>query len=400
MLKSYLQFQKPQVDMLAALSLPLLAAIYNFGWRAALVVALSMLVCWAVEYAFLRREGKPASTAALVTGALLGLIVPPNVPFWQVAVGAAFCIVFAKMAFGGFGRNVFNPAIAGRCFLYICFPATMAATWYAPFTDAPAGFARYAPDLIESRVKSVEDSLFAIDGVTSATTLTGTKRLNQVGWLALTQGKQEEFDRAVAAYRAIDLRRLFWGNVNGSAGEGGKWLILLALLFLLARGVVAVPLVVGPALGILVSKLAIHAAGYEVMPLDQSIAITYLGGGTLFACTFMTTEPITAPATPTAKWLYGLLIGFLAGVIRSCSVFNAGFMFAILLGNTFGPAIEMACDQLAARPTPAPAPSGNPAMGSTPAPAAGPAGGLTTSPGADAPARPATPPPPTPGKPA
>ncbi|RCK79551.1 MAG: Na(+)-translocating NADH-quinone reductase subunit B [Candidatus Ozemobacter sibiricus] len=391
MLKTYVQFQKPQADMLAALSLPLLGAIYNFGWRAALVVAFSMAVCWAVEYAFTRREGKPASTAALVSGALLGLIVPPNVPFWQMAVGAAFCIVFAKMAFGGFGRNIFNPAIAGRCFLYICFPATMAATWYAPFTGAPAGFVRYSPDLVEGRVKSVEDSLFAIDGVTSATTLTGTKRLNQVGRLALAQGKQEEFDRTVAAYRAVDLRRLFWGNVNGSAGEGAKWLILLALIFLLWRGVVAVPLVVGPALGLLASKLVLHATGHEVMPLDQSLAITYLAGGTLFACTFMTTEPISAPANTTAKWLYGLLIGFLAGVIRSLSVFNAGFMFAIMLGNTFGPAIEMACDQLVARPTAPGAATGSTPTGTAAGSPPGSAPGAAAAPAPSTPPSPGTP---------
>ncbi len=350
MLKDFIQWQKPQVDILLALCLPLLAGVYTFGWRVALVTLFSMAVCWAVEYAFTRKEGKPASTAALVTGLLLGLIVPPNIPFWQVGVGGAFALVFAKMAFGGFGRNVFNPAIAARCFLYICFPATLAAAWYVPFQGWPAGFARYTPPIPEARVRDVEASLFELDGVTSATILTGTKRLNQVARLALAQSRQAEFDKAVAAYRAVDLQRLFFGTISGSAGETNKLAILLGLLFLLVRGVAAFPLVAGPLAGMAASKLVLHAAGFEVMPLGQGLAISVLGGGTLFACTFMTTEPITAPTLPAARWIYGLLIGFLAGLIRSMSAFNAGFMFAILLGNTFGPAIEIGLTRLTAPP--------------------------------------------------
>ncbi|MDD2999923.1 MAG: RnfABCDGE type electron transport complex subunit D, partial [Candidatus Riflebacteria bacterium] len=86
----------------------------------------------------------------------------------------------------------------------------------------------------------------------------------------------------------------------------------------------------------------LHAVGLDVMPLMQSYLINIFGGGTLFAVVFMVTEPITAPMNSRARWIYSVLIGFLAAIIRTLSAFNAGFMFAILLGNTFGPLIEIA----------------------------------------------------------
>ncbi|EKD83430.1 MAG: hypothetical protein ACD_39C00685G0005, partial [uncultured bacterium] len=294
--------------------------------------------CWLAEYLFTRRENKPASAAALVTGALLGLISPPNVPFWMVAVGAFFCIIFGKMVFGGFGKNIFNPAMVGRCFLYISFPAALAASWYVPFQGGIAGFAAYSS---LTRTADVDSSMYKVDAVTSATTLTAVKKLNVVRRDALASQNQAEADRALQAFKNIDISRLFVGNINGCHGETSSLLILLAMAYLLYQKVIFLPLMIGPFIGLFAAKLMLHVLGLDTMPLLQGYFINIFGGGTLFAAIFMVTEPISAPVNNKARWIYSILIGFLAAIIRSLSAFNAGFMFAILLGNTFGPLIEI-----------------------------------------------------------
>ncbi|PKL42992.1 MAG: hypothetical protein CVV41_11345 [Candidatus Riflebacteria bacterium HGW-Riflebacteria-1] len=338
-LKQYVLYQKPQINMLLALCLPLIGAVYNFGWRAALYVMFSMFCCWLAEYLFTRREKKPASAAALVTGALLGLISPPNVPFWMVAVGAFFCIIFGKMVFGGFGKNIFNPAMVGRCFLYISFPAALAASWYVPFQGGTAGFTAFSS---LTRTADVDSSMYNVDSVTSATTLTAIKRLNQARREAIAGQNQAEADRALKAFDSIRLDRLVVGNINGCHGETSAILILLAMAFLLYQKVLFIPLLIGPFLGLFVAKLLLHLMGLDTMPLLQGYLLNVFGGGTLFAAVFMVTEPISAPINNKARWIYAIMIGFLAAIIRSLSAFNAGFMFAILLGNTFGPLIEIA----------------------------------------------------------
>jgi Na+-transporting NADH:ubiquinone oxidoreductase subunit B len=341
-LKQYVQYQKPQISMLKALCLPLFAAIYNFGWRAAVFTLVAMFFCWLTEYMFTRRENKPASAASLVTGMLLALISPPNVPFWQIAVGSIFCIVFAKMVFGGFGKNMFNPAMVGRCFLYISFPASLAATWFVPFQGIPAGFAKYTPDFQAARTADVDSSKFDIDAVTSATTLTSVKRLHEFYKNALQNDRQADAAKALESFEKISLKKLIVGNINGSMGETSSILILLALAWLIYQKVVFIPLVLGPFVGMFIAKIFLQLAGLDFFPLIPALGINIFAGGMLFAVTFMVTEPITAPVNNKARWIYASLIGFLATIIRSLSVFNAGFMFSILLGNTFGPLIENA----------------------------------------------------------
>lgn len=324
--------------MLIALSLPLIGAVYNFGWRAAVFVLFTAFCCWLAEYLFTRKEGKPASAAALVTGTLLGLICPANVPFWQAAVGSFFCIIFGKMVFGGFGKNIFNPAMVGRCFLYISFPAALAATWYVPFQGGAAGFAAYTPTV---KTADVDSSMFNVDAVTSATTLTSIKKLNAFRRDAIAANNPADAQKALDAFNNISVAKLAVGNINGSHGETSAILIILAMAFLLYQKVLFIPLLVGPLFGIFIAKTMLHLLGLETMPFVHGYLINVFAGGTLFACTFMVTEPISAPMNNTARWIYAILIGFLGSIIRSLSAFNAGFMFAILLGNTFGPLIEV-----------------------------------------------------------
>lgn len=328
--------------MIYALLPPLACAVYNFGWRCLLICAFASLICWAVEYLFTSHDAKPASMASLVTGIILGLILPPNIPYWQTAVGAGFCIVFGKMVFGGFGRNIFNPAMLGRCFLYICFPATVAATWHVPFQQFPAGFIRYTTSV---RCAEADAGLFEPDGVTSATTLAITKKLNLTARIALKKQDRQNYEKALNAFSAVPLMKLFIGNINGSAGETSALLILISFLFLAYAKIITVPLFVGPLLGLAAGKILMKLIGTDVMPFFQGYLTAVFGGGTMFAVVFMITEPVTAPVNRKARWIYAFMIGFIAAVIRTMSVFNAGLMFSLLLGNAFGPVIEIACDR-------------------------------------------------------
>lgn len=341
-LKQYIQYQKPQVNMLIALSFPLLAAVYNFGLRAAVFVFFTMFCCWLAEYIFTRKEKKPASAAVLVTGALLGLICPPNVPFWQVAVGSFFCVIFGKMVFGGFGKNIFNPAMVGRCFLYISFPAALAATWFVPFQGGLGGFAEFTT---QTRANQVDENIFHIDAVTSATTLAATKRLNTFVLEAQKNDDQDGLKKASEAFENISLLRLFIGNINGSMGETSSIMIIVGLIWLLYKKVIFIPLFLGPFIGMFLAKLLVHAIGLDGLDFFKGYFLNLVAGGTLFACVFMITEPISAPVNNKARWIYSSLIGFLGGIIRSLSAFNAGLMFAILLGNAFGPLIDIACTE-------------------------------------------------------
>jgi Na+-transporting NADH:ubiquinone oxidoreductase subunit B len=350
MLKQYLQPQRPMAAMLTALSLPLLFGIYNFGWRVLAVAALSAALCWSVEYLFTRQEGKPATMSALVTAVLLALVLPPNVPFWMLAVGAVFAMVFGKMVYGGFGKNIFNPAMVGRCFLYVCFPVALTGTWYAPVGGAAGGFAAWTTQQPPREIEHPSDA------VSGATILTAAKQLNRTAREARTEAdagaKNAESAAAGETYRAaretfrrVPLVEAMVGRISGSMGETSALAIFLALLFLLYKKVLQTPLFLGPVLGMLLGIGLYRLTGDSVLPLPQVVGANFLAGGTLFAIVFMTTEPVSAPTHPRAKWIYGLLIGFFASTIRTRSVFNAGLMFSILLGNMFGPIIDHYCKE-------------------------------------------------------
>lgn len=349
--KKYLQWQKPMATVLTAAALPTLAGVYSFGWRVAAVAIFAMFTCWLTEYLFTRQAGKPASMASLVSGILLALILPPGVPFWVVAVGCVFSIVFGKMAFGGFGKNVYNPSMVGRCFLYICFPVFVVTTWTVPYTpeaDGPAaGFTKWSQSPFSAenptgRTKSWEEQPHNIDAVTSATVLRSAKNLNQEAMRASASG--EDATQAISAVKSIPVWRLFLGNINGCMGETSALAILLALAYLIYRKTVFLPLVISPVLGLVGATLLFWAAGMVALPIGEVLLINLFGGGAMFAVTFMTTEPVSAPRNNKARWIYGALIGTFAVIIRMLSIWPAGLMFSVLLANTLGPIIEIGCD--------------------------------------------------------
>ncbi len=301
-IKSFLRKQPMMRRVLVSLIPIITFSIYSHGWRVFSVLALVTVAGVVTEYIFEKsRNGKP-SESILVSCFLYTLILPVTVPYWIAVVGIIFAVVFGKQVFGGFARNVFNPAILGRVFVFITFPAAMTNSWTHPFTGFPGGFVKWVPELT--------------DGISSTTPLAAVAK----GGMLPTH------------------LQLFLGNIPGSMGETSVILILIAAIYLIIRKTASWRIIVSVLAGVLGMETILYLSGVSRFP-DPLYAI--LSGGVLFGAVFMATDPITAPSTDPGKWIFGLLVGIVAVFIREFSLFQEGMMFAILIMNSFVPLLDI-----------------------------------------------------------
>ena len=261
----------------------------------------------ATEYFFCRKRGEPVSEAALVTGILYALVMPPTVPWHVLITGIVFAIVMVKEAFGGFGNNIFNPALAGRCFVYISFPVAMTAAWIPP-AQGPAG-------------ALLSWTSGGSDAVTSATPM------------ALMKAGELTVSGADIFYG------LFLGRIAGTMGVTSALLILAGGMYLfLTRTADRIMIITVIAVYAILNQV-LHIAG--VAPVPGALTAVF-GGGFLFGAFFMVTDPVSSPSTTPAKIAYAILIAVCTVVIRNFSIFNGGLMFSILIGNMFAPVFDYA----------------------------------------------------------
>jgi Na+-transporting NADH:ubiquinone oxidoreductase subunit B len=280
----------------------LLFSTWLYGLRTLLLLTVVTAAGILCEFLIMRyTNGKAAkvSEAVLVSCFLYTLSLPPAIPYWVAVVGILFGVFFGKGVFGGFGKNIFNPALVGRCFVYVAFPAYMTIRWTKPFTGFPGGFVRYFDGL---------------DAVTSATPMIAAQKTGEMP----------------------DYLQLFLGSISGSLGETSALLILLAAVYLTVTKTASWKLMVSCFVGFTVLNTVLYLTG--IIPSDPLFSI--LSGGFLFATVFMVTDPISAPSHEVSKILYGVLIGSLSVIIRSFSLFTEGIMFAILIANMFAPLID------------------------------------------------------------
>lgn len=276
-------------------------SVWLFGWRSLALIAISTLSGIITEWLFKRKGNKPVSEAVLVSGVLFSLTLPPTTPFWVAALGMVFGIVFGKEVFGGFGRNVFNPALVARAFVYVNFPTFLTINWTQPATGFPGGLALWlAPKA---------------DAVSGATPM--------------------------LHYRATGIPSAmldsFLGIIPGSLGETSGLLILLAAAYLIYTKTASWQTMVSTGAGFALFTFLFRSFGLvQVQPLVTGL----LSGGFLFGAVFMATDPISSPKSVEGKIIYGILIGGLTVVIRGFALFAGGMMFAILISNTFTPIIE------------------------------------------------------------
>lgn len=279
----------------------IIASIYFFGLRALVLLIWVTAIGILAEWFFERRYHKPISEAVIVTCMLYTLTLPPGTPFWIAAVGIIFGIVFGKEVFGGFGKNIFNPALVGRCFVYVSFPEPLTIHWVKPAAGFPGGFGLWLTEPIDAISQSTPMLIFRETG-------------QMESWM-----------------------KLFIGNIPGSLGETSALIIILAAIYLIYTKSAPWQTMVAVLVGYFAMSTSLFLTGAPPIP---NPILGCISGGLLFGTVFMATDPISSPMTMEGKWIYGVLIGIVTVIIRGYALFAGGIMFAILIGNTFAPLID------------------------------------------------------------
>ena len=299
-------------------------AVYFFGWRSLFLIVWAAGVGFVAELIFTRLRREPVSEAVFVTTTIFALIMPPTVGLHVLTIGTIFAVMFVKEVFGGFGRNIFNPALAGRCFVYICFPVALTATW-APVAEGPWG------------ALNKWTTVSSVNAVTSATPMAELK----AGKLLISDDtknwKGEAGDGVKVIMPKAMLSKLFFGRISGTMGVTSVLLILIGGTYLFATKTASRTIILSLVITYSLLSQILHSFG--VKPVPDGLTVL-LGGGFLFGAFFMATDPISAPRTQAAKAIYGVIIAVCAVVIRNFSIFNGGLMFSILIGNMFAPILD------------------------------------------------------------
>ena len=288
--------QKPRtqnimLDVLIALLPALAGSVYFFGLRALLVTLVSVAACVFFEWGWCRlmkQDCKIYDLSACVTGVLLAFVCPVTIPYWMIIIGDFFAIIIVKMLFGGIGKNVVNPALAGRAFL-MSWPVSM-TTWVKAGWENQAGL------------------LSTVDTVTAATPLA-----------AMHQGQLPE----------TSVLDMFLGNVGGCIGETSAVLLLVGLIYLLARKVLTlrIPLAY---IGTVAVLTFLFPMGNDRLPW---MAAQLFGGGLMLGAVFMATDYVTSPVTKLGQVVFGIGCGVLTVLIRYFGGYNEGVSYAILVMN-------------------------------------------------------------------
>ncbi len=305
--KKIFQMQKVMLRVCYALIPLVCVSIYLFGWRSLSLIAVTFIFGIVTEAFFTFRRDRPVTSAVFVTCMVYSLSLPPPLPFWMAIIGIVVGVAMGKMVFGGFGQNVFNPAMVGRCFIYITFPIEMTNRWIEPFWGGIAGLATWSTP---------------VDAVTRATPLMD-----------------------IQAGLGISLERLFIGNISGSLGETSALLILLGGAYLIYKKAAPWRLAVSCLMGGIILSNIFYGLG---LPSIASPISTLLSGSFLFGTAFVATEPISGAKTKPGQWIYGFMIGGLTVILRGFSNFSEGIMFSVLLMNAFVPVLDQIVRQVQA----------------------------------------------------
>ena len=275
----------------------------------------SYIVGLGIEFASAQIKGHQVNEGYLVSGMLIPLIVPIDVPLWMLALGVAFAVIIGKEVFGGTGMNIWNPALLCRAFLFFSYPSKMSGD-----TVWTGGLSRF---LTEGTAYASGSGV--VDGFSGATPLVHA----QAGISGLSDA-------------GLSFMDLFIGNIGGSVGETSVIAILIGAVILIWTGVaswkIMLSSVIGAlAVGGLANLLATDATPYLQLPAYYHLVL----GGFAFGTVYMATDPVTSAQTETGKWIYGFFVGAFTVMVR---LFNPGYMegmmLAILLMNTFAPLID------------------------------------------------------------
>ena len=268
-------------------------------------VAACVFFEWAITKYMLKEEPTLTDGSAVITGLLLGMNLPSNLPLWIIIIGALVAIGVAKMSFGGLGHNPFNPALVGRCFLLVSFPAQM-TSWpvigqLTSYTDAQTGATPLA--VMKMAIKNNDASL-----------------LNQL---------PDAFSMLIGNTSAANMG-------GGALGEVCALALIIGLCFMLWRKIITWHIPVSILATVLVFTGLLHLAN----PVYANPLHELLSGGLMLGAIFMATDYVTSPMTHKGQIIYGIAIGFLTVVIRDWGSYPEGMSFAILIMNGFTPLIN------------------------------------------------------------
>ncbi len=279
-------------DVLIALAPALIGSVYFFGFRALTVTLVSVAACVFFEWAWcklMKKHSKTYDLSACVTGVLLAFVCPVTIPYWTIILGALFAIIVVKMLFGGLGRNIVNPALAGRAFMF-SWPVLM-STWVKVGFENAAGVIGTA------------------DAVTAATPLA-----------AMHQGQMP----------TDTILDMFLGNVGGCIGETSALLLLIGGAYLVWRKVITLRIPLSYILTVAILGFLFPMGNDRIAWMLGQL----FGGGLMLGAIFMATDYVTSPITKLGQIVYGIGCGVITIIIRYFGGYNEGVSYAILVMNT------------------------------------------------------------------
>ncbi|MBR9921859.1 MAG: NADH:ubiquinone reductase (Na(+)-transporting) subunit B [Bacteroidetes bacterium] len=289
-----------------------------------------------IEFYYAYKKGHGIEEGFLVSGALIPLIMPPDIPLWILAISVAFAVWIGKEAFGGTGMNILNVALLARVFVFFAYPTTISGdeVWISEIEKIGVG--EYA-SANYSWAHGLFDKLFGwfgwaqygsggqavIDGYTGATPLALAAK---EGWGAVTE--------------TYTTNQMLWGTIPGSIGETSKPFILVGAAFLIATGIASWRIMLSMLLGAIGTAWLLNMWGATPF-MDVPWIYQFYMGSFFFAMAFMATDPVTAASTNRGKWIYGALIGAVGMIVRVLNpAYPEGWMLAILFMNVFAPLID------------------------------------------------------------
>lgn len=279
--------QKIMLCVIIALMPATLFGIFNFGFKALILVLVTVATCVFSEWLYeklLHKKSTISDLSAVVTGILLALNLPSSLPWWMAVIGGAFAIVVVKMLFGGLGQNFMNPALGARCFLMISFTGSM-----TDFSD--------------------------FDGFTGATPLASLK-----------------------TGESVDTMKMLIGTIPGTIGETSVIAILIGAIIMLLFGVIDLRIPGTYLITFSIFTLLFGGHGFDTNFLVAELC----GGGIMLGAFFMATDYVSSPITPMGKIVFGIILGCLTGVFRFFGPSAEGVSYAIIFSNLLVPLIERA----------------------------------------------------------
>ena len=294
-------------------------SVVEMFWIGAVQVVPIIIVSYAsglgVEFIFATFRRHPVNEGFLVTGMLIPLVMPPDVPLWQVAIATIFAVIIGKEAFGGTGMNVLNVALTARAFLYFAYPVDMAGEVWTYLPEAAKTVEGYS---------GATPLAIAANSITTGENVVTALNNFGHGW----------------ADNIFSFGNMFLGLIPGSIGETSTLMCLIGAFILIFTGVGSWKIIVSVFAGAFGMGMFLNLVGgnpFVELPAHYHLVM----GGLAFGAVFMATDPVTAAQTETGKWYYGALIGIMTVLVR---VFNPaypeGIMLAILLMNVFAPLID------------------------------------------------------------